>query len=120
MNLQGPVNVSGQLRAAATLKAEDKQDRQCTHKRKNEARSCNHSSRAKPTSMAYSECVSVVLVIQHAMRMRRITLSSVACLVLPYVYELFHKWDDLGGGGGMLPTQNVCFDFVCNFCLKHF
>jgi len=29
-------------------------------------------------------CVSVALVIQHAMRMHRIILSTVACLGLPY------------------------------------
>jgi hypothetical protein len=67
------MNVSGQLQAAAALKAEGKEDRQCTHKRKNEARSCNHSSRAKAGSMTYSERVSVVLDIQHAVSMRRIT-----------------------------------------------
>jgi hypothetical protein len=31
-----------------------------------------------------SECVSVALVTQHAMRMPRIILQSVACLILPY------------------------------------
>ena len=67
------MNVSGQLQAAVVLKAEGKEARQYTHKRKNEARSCNHSSRAKARSMTYSECVSVALVIQHAMSMRRNT-----------------------------------------------
>jgi hypothetical protein len=33
--------------------------------------------------------VSVALVIQHAKRLRRIMLSSVACLVLPYFSILF-------------------------------
>jgi len=33
-------------------------------------------------NITYSECVSVALVIQHAAPMRRIVLSSVACLVL--------------------------------------
>ena len=32
----------------------------------------------RAVSIKYSECVSVALVIQHAMRVRRITLSSVA------------------------------------------
>jgi len=26
----------------------------------------------------------------------------------------------LGGGGKCYRTQNVCFDFLYNFCLKHF
>jgi len=34
-------------------------------------------------SFTYSECAFVPLVIQQAKRMRRIALSSVACLVLP-------------------------------------
>jgi hypothetical protein len=40
------------------------------------------------------KCVSVALVIQHAMRMRRIILSSEACLALPYFSRLSHKWHD--------------------------
>jgi hypothetical protein len=37
--------------------------------RNNEARSCNHCCRGKAISIAYSECVFVALIIQHAMRM---------------------------------------------------
>jgi predicted transcriptional regulator len=41
--------------------------------------------------ISYSECVSVALVIQHAKRMRRVILSSVACLPPPYFSTLSHK-----------------------------
>jgi hypothetical protein len=41
--------------------------------------------------------VSVALVIQHAKRMRRIILSSVACLAVPYFSTLCHeRWDCRG------------------------
>jgi hypothetical protein len=35
---------------------------------------------------AYSECLSVASLTQYAVRMRCITLSSVACLVVPYFF----------------------------------
>jgi hypothetical protein len=57
-----------------------------TNKRKIEARSRNHCCRLKAIGITYSECVSVVLVIQHALRMRRIILSSVSCPALQHVF----------------------------------
>ena len=42
----------------------------------------------------YSECVSVTLVIQHAKRMRRIILLSVACLAVLNFFTLSHKRHD--------------------------
>ena len=51
----------------------------------------NHCCRKKAVSIKYYECVSVALLIQHAKRMRRIMLSSVACLGLPYFSTLSHK-----------------------------
>jgi len=44
--------------------------------------------------VTYSECVSVVLVIQHAKRMRRIILLSVTSLALLFFSTLSHKWYD--------------------------
>ena len=45
-------------------------------------------------SIAYSEFASVALVIRHAKRMRRIVLSFVACLAVPRIPTLCHKWRD--------------------------
>jgi hypothetical protein len=57
-------------------------------KRNNEARSRKHCCHGKAISITYCECVSVALVIQHAKRMRRIILSSVACPAAPYFSTL--------------------------------
>jgi len=42
----------------------------------------------KRKSITYSECVSVALVIQNAKRMRRVILSSVACLAVQKISTL--------------------------------
>jgi hypothetical protein len=70
-----------------------KQDRQCTRKFNIEAPSYNHFSRGKAISISYSECVSVALVIQQAMRMRRFTLS--------------HKGDNIRGEKKLLNINCV-------------
>jgi hypothetical protein len=45
----------------------------------------------KTISITYSEFVSVVLVIQHAVRMYGTTLQSVVCMALLHVCKLSHK-----------------------------
>ena len=58
------------------------------------ARSRNHCSRRKAISITYSESVSVALLFQHIMRMRRTILPFVACPALPYFSTLSQKEQD--------------------------
>jgi len=54
-----------------------------------------HCCSGKAINIAYHECVSVALAIQHAKRTPLIILLSVACLVPPYFSTLSHKRLDL-------------------------
>ena len=52
------------------------------------ARSCNHCCSEKAIIISYSECVSVLLIIHHAKRMRHIILLSVAV----WLYKFFQYY----------------------------
>ena len=54
-------------------------DRQNTYKHKFEALSWNHCCSGRTINVTYCECAFVALGIQHAMSMRGVVLSSVAC-----------------------------------------
>ena len=80
----------------------------CTYKRKTETRSLWHFCRRKAVNITFSECVSVALVIQHALRMRHITLSSVACLATMFFHTISKK-PRLSENN--CRTWNVCLDW---------
>jgi len=87
------------------------------HKRNIEARSRNRCRLGKAIIIiTYSQCVSVALAIQHAMRMRRSILSTVACQALPYFSTSSYKrYDFRGWGRGELLNILICFNFLYNF-----
>jgi hypothetical protein len=104
-------------------------DMQCKYARNIEACSRNLSCRGKAVSIKYSECmcvcvcarvcvcvcvcVCVALVTQHAKRMRRLKLSSVASLAPPCFHTLSHKVHKYSG--------RVTEDKMCVlFFLQHF
>jgi hypothetical protein len=64
-------------------------------------------------NITYSECLSVAVIIQHAIRMRRIMLLSVACLALPFFFILSHKRRDFWGKN----LSNVKCVFGCSLQL---
>jgi len=59
-----------------------------------EARSSTHRCHGKAISITYSDSVSAALFRQHAKRLRRIILSSLACLSLQWFSTLSHKSHD--------------------------
>jgi len=59
-----------------------------------EARLSNHCCSGQAIIITYSEYVLLTLGIQHAVCMRRVILSFVACPSLPYFSTLSHKWYD--------------------------
>jgi hypothetical protein len=63
--------------------------RHCMYKVNFEARSHNRCCRGKAVSITYSEHVFVTLIIQHAMRMRRNLLPSVASLAVCTLFFQF-------------------------------
>ena len=50
--------------------------------------------------------------------MHPIILSSAACLALPYFATLSHEQQEFSKKKSYW-TQNVCFDFLYNYCLHH-
>ena len=78
----------------------------------------NHYYRRKAINITFSECMFVVLVIHHAVRMRLVVLSSVACPAVPYFSTLPHKLRSIREK--KVFEHKMWFDFLYKFCLKYF
>jgi len=80
--------MAGSLQKAnqSTCMWKEAEDRRCGYKLNIRVCWLNHCCRVKAISIVYSEFVFVVIVCQYIKRMRRLTLSSVACLALPYFF----------------------------------
>jgi hypothetical protein len=66
----------------------------------------------------YFERVAVALIIQRANRMRRVTLSRLACLPLPYFPTISHKRHDFWKKG--LPNIKCVFIFSLQLLFEIF
>jgi hypothetical protein len=65
--------------------------------------------------------VLVPLVIQHAQRMRRMILSSVACLAVPYFFFSVYLINGTSfGGGGKFLERKICVLIFCTTLSKTF
>jgi len=69
-------------------------------------------------SIAYSECMSVALVIQHAKLMRRVVLSC--GLYGPPIFFYVISWMARFSGGKKVIEHKMCCDFLYNVCVPCF
>jgi hypothetical protein len=86
---------TSECNVSTACRGDEEKTRQAMHVQRDiAARSCNHCCSGIAVSITYSECGSLALGIRHAMRMRRIMMSSVACPATQNLSTLSHKRHD--------------------------
>ena len=76
----------------------------------------NNFCRGKSIMISYSDCVSVAVVIQHTTHVRHI----IDCGMYNSTIFFPHYLINATMFGTKLLNIKLCFDFLYNFCLKHF
>jgi len=77
----------------------------------------SHGHNEKAISVIYSECVSEVLVSQHAVHMHCIIFPSMACLSLP-IFPHYLKNGTIFEAA--VTEHKLCLPFLYKFCVKQF
>ena len=113
----GPQGRSGQVRKISPLPRFDSRTVQAVA-----SRYTDWATRAngKAVNITYSECVSVALVIQHAMRMPRVIFPSVACPAVPFFFRHYLINGTILGGKNLLNTKCVFWLSVHHFVWNSF
>ena len=94
------------------------QDRQCTY---NVTLKRNHCCLGRATSIKYYRSVSYFSsFIRHTKRMRRIILSYVACLAIPYFFHMISYTTRFSENNLWNTNFFFFFKFLCNLYQKHF
>ena len=102
--------ITGQAKLlSSTTKIKKIDTRQAMYMSRNiETRSVKHCCHERAITVTHSKFESVALVIQHAMCMRHIILSSAASPDLKNLSTFYHKRYDFRK---IYTTQNACFNF---------
>ena len=82
-----------------------------------DTRSCNNCCTGEAVNVTYSECLFVVLIIQHAKYMRHIVIRGLPASTI--FFRIITQTPRFSEKKKVI-EHKMCFDFLYNFCPKHF